>query len=56
MKCRFEDFPLDPRLIRSLRVTVFMLDLKSLRNFTGDDLKNNLDKIVFVGFADTEND
>ena len=50
---RFEDFPFDPRLIRSLRVTILILDLKDLRDFTSADVQNNLDKVVFTGFADT---
>ena len=49
---RFEDLPFDPRLIRSLRATVYMLDLKRLRNISAKDLKDNADKIIITGFAD----
>ena len=53
MSVRFEDFPFDPRLIRSLRVTIIIMDLKQLRDFTLQDVKANLDKAIFTGFADT---
>lgn len=52
MTVRFEDFPFDPRLIRSVRVTVLILDLKENRNFTAQDISSNIDKVVFTGFAD----
>ena len=50
---RYEDLPFDPRLIRSLRATIYMLDLKFLRNFSASDLSDNEDKIILTGFADT---
>ena len=53
LTARFEDLPLDPRLIRSLRVTILVMDLKELRDFTSQDISQNLDKVVFTGFADT---
>ena len=53
LQIRYEDLPFDPRLIRSLRVTIVALDLKELRDFTSQDIKNNLDKVIFTGFADT---
>ena len=53
MSVRFEDLPFDPRLIRSIRVTILILDLKELRDFTAKDLSDNQDKIIFTGFADT---
>ena len=52
LSVRFEDLPFDPRLIRSIRATIFILDLKTLRKFTQKDLKDNQDKILIVGFAD----
>lgn len=52
MQVRFEDFPFDPRLIRSLRVTILILDLKELRDFNSQDITSNIDKVVFTGFAD----
>ena len=53
MTFRFEDFPFDPRLIRSLRITVLILDLKQLRDVSSKDIKENLDNAIFTGFADT---
>ena len=53
MSVRFEDFPFDPRLIRSVRVTIFIIDLKELRDFTAKDINDNQDKVLFTGFADT---
>ena len=53
LTARFEDFPFDPRLIRSVRVTIFILDLKEIRDFTSQDLQKSKGKIVFTGFADT---
>ena len=54
LTARFEDFPFDPRLIRSVRVTIFILDLKEIRDFTiHRTYKRTRERVVFTGFADT---
>ena len=50
---RFEDFPFDPRLIRSLHATIAILDLKGLKNIQVKDLRNIRENAVITGFADT---
>lgn len=53
MTVRFEDVPIDPRLLRAIRVKIGIIDLKGLKNFTFKDFKDNEDAVIFTGFADT---
>lgn len=58
----YRQFPFDPRSIRALGVTVFMRDMKALRDSAGKPIDFNLDvdsptarkDVVFQGFADEE--
>lgn len=60
MVVNYQDFPFDPRAIRSMGVTIYIQDMKSLYDETGRKLnikpaKNNkLDNVIFLGFADEE--
>lgn len=60
MTVNYQDFPFDPRAIRSMGVTIYIQDMKSLYDDAGNKLnikpeKNKrTDNIVFLGFADEE--
>ena len=53
MTVRFEDLPFDPRLLRALRVSIAITDLKRLRNLSHEELRADPEKVIFIGFADT---
>ena len=54
VQMRFEDFPFDPRLIRSMLVSVSIFDLKKLKDQSNFDLNQVREKAIILGFVDTQ--
>ena len=50
---RYEDFPIDPRLIKSAKLAVNIFDSKGLKNLSSEDLQARESDVVFVGFLDS---
>lgn len=52
----FKNFPFDPRSVRALGVSIYMENMKKLRDDHGQPVRiiPSKDNIVFVGFADEE--